>query len=330
MCHSESEKISPRQQVKPVCDEERRSQATSNRRPLLRLEEAFSYKTTDPMSSLVWRIASLFILLGCCSCFSFGFQGIERTCAFSQPQGRILRRPELCATSDDETPPIFVSNSQISESEYSSSPQFGQVVSPLYLQNATESDDQVVVKDLLLETPKKVSKNVVVAVASITFAVLQYAWQFMHPLEPLVLLAEMQERSQPLSVIGKNSKPTVVDFWAPWCVNCKVIAPTLYQIEEDYKGKVNFCMVNGDQRAAWPAIEAFGVDAIPHLALVEADGTVDTALIGPIPSNILRADLDKLIENASGRAEGKTPQTLPYTMLDVFQGRPDQRKVSFD
>jgi thioredoxin-like negative regulator of GroEL len=70
------------------------------------------------------------------------------------------------------------------------------------------------------------------------------------------------------------------------------MAPTLLQVEEDYKERVNFVMVNGDKRDAWPLIEAFGVDAIPHMALVSADGDVETALIGPIPKSVLSADLD--------------------------------------
>ena len=70
------------------------------------------------------------------------------------------------------------------------------------------------------------------------------------------------------------------------------MAPTLVQVEEEYKDKVNFVMVNGDARDAWPLIEAFGVDAIPHMALVSSEGDVETALIGPIPKRILEADLD--------------------------------------
>ena len=70
------------------------------------------------------------------------------------------------------------------------------------------------------------------------------------------------------------------------------MAPTLYQVEGAYKDKVNFVMVNGDAREAWPLIEAFGVDAIPHMALVSSEGDVETALIGPIPKRILEADLD--------------------------------------
>lgn len=118
-----------------------------------------------------------------------------------------------------------------------------------------------------------------------------------------------------------------------------MLAPTLLQIEEEFGKDVNFVMVNGDQPSAWPLIEAFGVDAIPHLALVEADGTVDTALIGPVPKQWLEKDLQVLVDNAklmdpaAGTSGGEMipkRSSLPYQMLDVFANRPDQRRVQIE
>lgn len=109
------------------------------------------------------------------------------------------------------------------------------------------------------------------------------------------------------------------------------MAPTLFQIEESYKDKVNFVMVNGDDPNNWPLIEALGVDAIPHLAMVESDGTVDTALIGAVPREWVSRDIDVLLENASENADGVDPtqkRKLPYQMLDVFANRPENRKIS--
>jgi len=79
------------------------------------------------------------------------------------------------------------------------------------------------------------------------------------------------------------------------------MAPTMFQIEETYKDKVNFVMVNADDPNNWPLIEAIGVDAIPHMALVEADGTVDTALIGSIPKEWLSKDIDVLLDNSNNK-----------------------------
>ena len=108
------------------------------------------------------------------------------------------------------------------------------------------------------------------------------------------------------------------------------MAPTLQKIEQEYSGRVNFVMINGDRDDAWPYIEAFGVDAIPHLALVGADGTVQTALIGPIPKHVLEQDLDVLLYNmAVSTPEKQRP--LPFQMLDVFANRPpEERRLHFD
>jgi len=171
------------------------------------------------------------------------------------------------------------------------------------------------------------TRNLGVAILSIALAVGNYAYQWTHPVTPIQLLVNMERSSSPLADIGKNSKPTVIDFWAPWCENCRYMAPTLFQIEESYKDKVNFVMVNGDDPNNWPLIEALGVDAIPHLALVESDGTVDTALIGTVPKEWLSRDIDVLLSNANGPNGETTKQSLPYQMLDVFVNRPEARKI---
>jgi len=180
------------------------------------------------------------------------------------------------------------------------------------------------------------TNNLIVAAISILLALGNYSYQWTHPKTPIQLLVRMERASSPVSIIGTNNKPTVVDFWAPWCEQCRYMAPTLYQIEESYKDQVNFVSINGDDPQAWSMIEAFGVDAIPHLALVEYDGTVDTALIGPIQKHVLSEDLETLIANSvvsSTTQTGNTAekQPLPHQMLDVFANKPpEQRIVHFE
>ena len=93
------------------------------------------------------------------------------------------------------------------------------------------------------------------------------------------------------------------------------MAPTLYQVEESYRDKVNFIMVNGDDPNNWPIIEALGVDAIPHLAFVESDGTVDTALIGPVPKDWLDRNIDTLLENAADTTTSSSSSVVAATAL---------------
>jgi thiol-disulfide isomerase/thioredoxin len=176
-------------------------------------------------------------------------------------------------------------------------------------------------------------RNTVTAVAAVALAVGNYLWQFTHPHNPLQLLAQMQASSNDLSVIGTNGRPTLVDFWAPFCENCKLEAATLEQIHQKYAGRVNFVMVNGDDPSpkSWEAIDAFGVDVVPHMALVNSEGEVETALIGIIPQHVIEADLDMLLGDTGGNeGGGVTHSPLPYTMLDTFASRPEQRKLHFD
>jgi len=60
------------------------------------------------------------------------------------------------------------------------------------------------------------TRNLGVALLSVALAVGNYAYQWTHPQTPIQLLVNMSRTSTPLQDIGKNSKPTVIDFWAPW------------------------------------------------------------------------------------------------------------------
>lgn len=223
------------------------------------------------------------------------------------------------------------------ESSPESSAQFGDVVS-ISRPSSSSSSPSLFADETPKATSSKASglsdleklkqrkmRNIGVAILSVALAVGNYAYQWTHPVTPIQLLVNMERSSTPLSEIGKNSKPTVIDFWAPWCENCRYMAPTLFQIEESYKDKVNFVMVNGDDPNNWPLIEALGVDAIPHLAMVESDGTVDTALIGAVPKEWICTDIDVLLDNAS-KDEQTPKRKLPYQMLDAFVNRPENRK----
>ena len=58
-------------------------------------------------------------------------------------------------------------------------------------------------------------KNTIVAIAAFMAASLNYFWQYTHPITSLSLLTDMQRKSDDITLIGTNGKPTVVDFWAP-------------------------------------------------------------------------------------------------------------------
>lgn len=90
---------------------------------------------------------------------------------------------------------------------------------------------------------------------------------------------------------------------------------------------MNFVFVNADQPEALPLIEKFGVDAIPHMAMVSRDGEVLTALIGEVPGGVIRSDIDSMLDAGNDNDDTQKRPVLPYQMYDAFRGR--QVRVDF-
>jgi thioredoxin 1 len=84
--------------------------------------------------------------------------------------------------------------------------------------------------------------------------------------------------------------PVVVDFWAPWCAPCRMIAPTLESLSKEMDGKVRFVKINVDENPLQAS--RFGVQGIPTLLFFQNGELVDTA-VGAYPEPMLR---DKLAE----------------------------------
>ena len=92
--------------------------------------------------------------------------------------------------------------------------------------------------------------------------------------------------------IHNSDVSVLVDFWAPWCGPCVMIAPILKEIADEYGDKVKICRLNVDD-ARDSAME-FGISAIPTLILFK-DGQVQKKWVGLTSKKDLAAAIDELL-----------------------------------
>jgi thioredoxin 1 len=104
------------------------------------------------------------------------------------------------------------------------------------------------------------------------------------------LIVTLTQENFPQQVL-QSQTPVLVDFWAEWCGPCKMIAPLLNELADEYEGKVKIGKVNIDEQQTIAA--EYGIRAIPTLLLFN-NGQIADQIVGARSKRDLKNSLDRV------------------------------------
>ncbi len=99
--------------------------------------------------------------------------------------------------------------------------------------------------------------------------------------------------------VVKSDGLTVVDFWAPWCGPCRLVAPVMEELSEEYDGRVRFAKVNVDENQMIAGM--FGIRSIPTIGFFK-DGEPVGGVVGAYPKEALQEVIEDVLAKRDNAA----------------------------
>jgi len=171
----------------------------------------------------------------------------------------------------------------------------------------TAEEARLGTKKVLSRQGKRLEVNIRAGVVSGNMVKLTNALQLTdgHPGDILIQIKVSEEKTAAEVVeindgnfedeVLKSSSPVVVDFWAPWCGPCRMIAPITEKLAKEYAGQVKFCKLNVDENRL--AAQKYMVMSIPLLLFFKG-GKVIEQITGAVPESDLRSKVESLLREA--------------------------------
>lgn len=131
-----------------------------------------------------------------------------------------------------------------------------------------------------------------------------------------ISLKDLTAVALPYEEALSNGKPTVVEFYADWCEVCRELAPDVYKVEQQFKDRVNFVMLNVDNTKWEQELDEFGVEGIPHFTFLDKKGNEEGNVVGRLPRQYFLENVDAL-----ARGEASIPHARAVGQFTSAEAR---------